>query len=212
MNLKHKIARPGYSKSPCTMSPLNQKYSNVGMENIFDKYKIDVDNYNNSVADQKSVMTEEQLANLKDNDTIYNNATSWNKNQVAVAEQGSKIPNYKDGSILETPIYPPGTIGQDSGYSVVNSTDPSLNRDANDSRNVPVTSIPAILGFREGNKSTLLKGGNPSKTTVQTYKNSDEDQISGAQYDQALRDVETQRALQEAYDAESQRLIAQNQN
>ena len=45
MNLKHKIARPGYSKSPCTMSPLNQKYSNVGMENIFDKYKFDVDNY-----------------------------------------------------------------------------------------------------------------------------------------------------------------------
>ena len=211
MNLKHKIARPGYSKSPCNMSPLNQVYPNTGMENLFDKYKIDVENYNKSVTDQKSVMTEEQLANVKDNDTIYNNPTQWNKNQVAVAEPG-KIPYYSDGSILETPIYAPNTIGQDSGYSVVNSTDPSLNRDANDPRNATVTSIPAITGFREGQKKTLLRGGRSAQTNVQTYSDSDGNQLSGSQYDQKLKDVETQKALQEAYDAESQRLIALNQN
>jgi hypothetical protein len=156
-------------------------------------------------------MTEEQLANVKDNDTIYNNPTQWNKNQVAVAEPG-KIPYYSDGSILETPIYAPNTIGQDSGYSVVNSTDPSLNRDANDPRNATVTSIPAITGFREGQKKTLLRGGRAAQTNVQTYSDSDGNQLSGSQYDQKLKDVETQKALQEAYDAESQRLIALNQN
>lgn len=213
MKFKHKMSRPGYNNSAFPMSPLNQNavYSNKNMKNIFDEYAFDVENYDKSRNDQLSQMTEEQLENVAQNDTIFNQPTEWNKNQVAVDEPGS-IPNWSDGSTLKTPIYPPNTIAQDSGYSVVNPVDASLNRASDDPRNVPVTSIPPILGFNEGRKKNLVRGGKQARTSVQTYKDMEGTQVSGAQYNQLMKAVQDQTKAQEEYDAETERLVGLNSN
>ena len=213
MKLKHKIARPGYSNSAFPMSPLNQNavYSNKIWRIFFDEYAFDVENYDKSRNDQLSQMTPEQLENVAQNDTIFNNPTDWNKTQVAVDEPGS-IPYWSDGTILKTPIYAPNTIAQDAGYSVVNPVDASLNRSSDDPRNVPVTSIPPILSFTEGRKKNLVKSGQEARTNVQTYKDMEGTQVSKAQYNQLMKTVQDQTKAQEEYDAESERLVGLNSN
>ena len=119
---------------------------------------------------------------------------------------------YGTNDILTNTIYPPNTIAQDSGYSVVNPVDASLNRASDDPRNVPVTSIPPILGFNEGRKKNLVRGGKQARTSVQTYKDMEGTQVSGAQYNQLMKAVQDQTKAQEEYDAETERLVGLNSN
>jgi len=204
------MSRPGYNESACKMSPLNQtnrRYSNKNTKNIYDTYAMDVEKYDASRNDQLSRMTQEQLENVKQNDTIYNNPSSWNETQVAVMPPGT-LPVYGTDDILTNPIYPPKSIAQDSGYSVVNPVDASLNRASDDPRNETVTSIPQLLSFSPGQKKTFFKPGRVAKTSVQTFKDGGQNQISQAQYNQLLKTREDQTAAQKEFDAITSELIA----
>lgn len=210
MKFKHKMSRPGYNESPCKMSPLNQSkqhYDNTNTKNIYDTYAIDVENYDASRNNQLSKMTQEQRENVQLNDTIYGNPSIWNKTQVAVMPPG-EVPVYGTNDILTNPIYPPNTIAQDSGYSVVNPVDASLNRPAGDSRNATVTSIPQLLGFSPGQEKNLFRPAREAKTSVQTFKDGSNNQVSQAQYNQLLKTREDQAAAQKEFDAITSELMA----
>lgn len=204
MKLTHKIGRPGY-KNGINMSPLTQRYSNKNMTSIND-YKVPIAEYEASRNQQLSTMSQEQLENVKYNDTTLTQPSQWNENQVALSDN---VPYGKD--VYKVPIYPPKSIATDANYTVTNPVDPSLNREANDPRNASVVSIPGINSFSPGRPKTLLAAPRPAKTSVETFRNADGKQISGFNFDQILRDIEKEKLAQEAYDQDAAQKIATNQ-
>ena len=209
MKLTHKIGRPGY-KSGINMSPLKQT-KKVGASRYRGKiksiqpYALGAQNYQQSREDQMNVMTEEQLANLDKNDTIFYGKPQFNTDQVAIGN----IP-VKDKDYFNTAIFPPSTISTDADYEVINNFDPSLNRPRGDERNKAVVNIPKYT-FSPGKKQTLLGKGEAARTEVSTFKDLDGNQTSQPRYAQLEKDYTDAMAAQEAFDAETAALIAANQ-
>ena len=214
MKLKHKIGRPGYNSSPNLQkakysTDINPRTNNdsVTGSNLAD-FQYDVDNYEADRNEQLSNMTEEQLANLQYNDTIFNEATQWNPNKVI--EGGSYyIPGTKKIRAVENPTYVQGTISRDANYEVVNSVDPSLNRAAGES--TAVVNIPQILNFEKGKQKNLVRPVQKAYTQLEVARDNEGKRLSMPRYNQQMKDNAAQIAAQLAYDEDAKARVASSQ-
>jgi len=203
MKLKHKIGRPGYNSSPnlqkaeyrTNIRPSTNRFTNYG-SNLAD-FQYDVDSYEADRNEQLSNMTEEQLANVKYNDTIFTEPTQWNPNKVI---QGGSYyyPGTKKVRAVDKPTYVQGTISRDANYEVVNPVDPSLNRASGES--TAVVNIPEILNFEKGKQKTLVRPVQKAYTQLEVAQDNLGKRLSIPRYNQQMKDYEAELAEQQKFD------------